>query len=459
MKKINYLLAGIFLLLAVNINGQTETHKLTLEDAIQIALKNNPADKIAFSKIKEAEGKITQANSLLAPKIDLLGKYFYSNNLPYFFPQQMKKVPVMSPNGQVPGEFVPLRPLSPFPSNSRDVFMFDLNMVYPLYTWGKITSANENAETLKNLFETNKEETDAQIVYNVKKAFYNILFLNQVIDLHKKVIAQLEEHLELAQKAYEEGVRSQFEVISFDAKIKEFKTKLVDLEGKLEVAKTGLSNLLNLPPQDSIYCIGNLQMSEEEIAKINSLTLDKIYSQNNKVEMLKKKEKLMDNMIKINSADNKPVIFAFANYHVYHGRDFPPYDDAWRNGWAAGLGVKMKIFDGNMTSGKIQEAKAQMEGVKYTEEGLKLKLRFQYKSSIEKIRSLQEQLKAVQNTLKVAEKGYEIAKISYENGVITNVQLDDAQLNVLRNKTRLYQINKELLLEKANLDLILGKLN
>ncbi len=461
MKRINLILIvfGLFILLPLSINGQNTNHKLTLDEAIKIALKNNPADKIASSKIKEAEGKITQARSMLAPKLDLLGKYFYTNNLPNFFPQQMKQVPVMTAAGPVAGQFVPLRPLSPFPSNSRDVFTFDLNMVYPLYTAGKITHANQNAKILKSLYENNKDQTDAEITYNVKKAFYNILFLNNVIALHKRVIAQLNEHLNLAEKAYEEGVRSQFEVISFKAKISEFRSKIVDLEGKLEVAETGLKNLLNLPMDDSVQCEGNLTLNEDEIGKIKSSLIDEVYESNHQLKMLKKKEKLVGNLEKINSADNKPTLFAFANYHVYHGKDFPPYDDSWRNGWAAGVGIKMKIFDGNFTSGKVQEAKAVIEGVKNMEEGLKLKLRFQFKSTQEKIKSLESQLQAVKNTLSVAEKGYEIAKISYENGVITNVQLDDAQLNVVRNQTRIYQINKDLLLEKANLDLIKGQLN
>ena len=131
----------------------------------------------------------------------------------------------------------------------------------------------------------------------------------------------------------------------------------------------------------------------------------------------------------------------------------------FRSGWAAGLGISMKIFDGSFTNGKVQEAKASIEGIKNTEEGLMLKLRFQVKSINENIASLKSQLSAFNNTLKVANKGYEIAKVSYENGVITNVQLDDAQLNVLRNETRILQIKKELLIEKSNLDFIRGMIN
>ncbi len=458
-KTIIYSLSLIFVLSVTNISAQQKHYVLKLKDAIQIALSNNPADKIAQSKIKEAEGKIIQAHSLYVPKLDLLGKYFYTNNLPNFFPQQMKQVPVMSSTGPVPGEFVPLRPLSPFPSNNRDVFTMDLNLVYPLYTGGKITKANKNAKILKSLFESNRMQTDADIVHKVKKAFYNILFLNDVIGVNQKVIKQLEEHLQLAKKAYDEGVRSEFEVISFEAKIDEFKSKLVDLKGKLQIATTGLKNLLNLPLVDSLECDGELNISGEFNNINEPEQLEEILNENHQLQMLKKKEGLLGNLAVINEAGNKPTLFAFANYHLYHGKDFPPYDDSWRNGWAAGLGISMKIFDGSFTNGKVQEAKASIEEVKNKEEGLILKLRFQVKSINENIASLKSQLEAFNKTLMVANKGYEIAKVSYKNGVITNVQLDDAQLNVLRNETRILQIKKELLIEKANLDFIKGVIN
>ena len=460
MKKSDYifLFLIIFIFNPKFINAQNKLHTLTLENAIQIAVNNNPADKIAVSKIEQAKGKITQANSLYVPKLDLVSKYFYTNNLPNFFPQQLKKVPVISSTGPVPDEYVPLRPLSPFPSNDRDVFTMDLNLLYPLYTGGKITKANKNAEILKSLYESNKEQTDAEIAHNVKKVFYNILFLKEVIVVNQKVVDQLEEHLRLAKKAYQEGVRSEFEVISFQAKIEEFKSKLVDLEGKLKVAKTGLKNLLNLPNSDSVECVGKLNLSGFQTINYND-DLEKSFEQNHQLEMLKKKEKLLSNLSDINRADYKPTFFAFANYHVYHGKDFPPYDTAWRNGWAVGLGVSFKIFNGNLTKGKVEETEASVEEVKHTQEGLKLKLNFQVKSIKETVESLQSEMEAVQKTLNVANKGYEIAKVSYENGVITNVQLDDAQLNVLRNETRLLQIKKDLLIQQADLQFVQGLIN
>ena len=183
-----------------------------------------------------------------------------------------------------------------------------------------------------------------------------------------------------------------------------------------------------------------------------------IFEKNFQLQMLQLKEKLYDNLKTINHADNLPKLFTFANYHIYHSMDFPPYDKAWRNGWAAGIGMSLNIFNGNLTQGKIEEALANKNIVLYQQEGLKLKLRFETQSSIEKITSMEAQLNALQKTLAVAQKGYDIAIISYKNGIITNVQLEDAHLNIMRVETKILMIKKDILIEQANLDLMQGNI-
>ena len=138
--------------------------------------------------------------------------------------------------------------------------------------------------------------------------------------------------------------------------------------------------------------------------------------------------------------------------------DFPPYDQAWRNGWAAGVGLSFNLFNGNLTKGKVEEAEASKETTQHQREGLKLKLRFEMQSSLEKIASLKAQLTALEKALVVAQKGHDIAMISYKNGVITNVQLEDAHLNILRVETKILMVKKDILIEQANLDFIQGNI-
>lgn len=456
MKRMNrfvLLLFGLFFTQTVF----SAPRELTLEAAIRMALENNPAIKAQQSQVEVADAKITQAQSFLVPHVNILSKYFYANNLPGMFVQQLNKVPVISSTGPVAGEYVPLRPMAPFPANNRDVLTMDLNVSYPIYTSGKIATANRNVKTLKSSYQKDRQQTEAQITLNVTTAFYNILFLKQVIRVNEDALAQLNGHLELAKKAYEEGVRSEFDILNFQSKVEEFKTRIVDLQGKLDVAETGLKNLLVFPLNEKVECKGTLQLPAQLLPENEKTLIKQVINQNFQMQSLRLKKRMVKNLEKINRADNRPTVFLFANYHVYHGMDFPPYDTAWRNGLAAGVGLSMNIFDGNLTHGKVEESRATFRRLSHFEEGLSLKLRFQVKKILEEINSLKAQLLSLKSNLKVAEKAYQIARVSYENGVITNIELNDAQLNVTRVKTLLLNVEKNLLLKKAEIDFLKGQ--
>jgi outer membrane protein TolC len=62
----------------------------------------------------------------------------------------------------------------------------------------------------------------------------------------------------------------------------------------------------------------------------------------------------------------------------------------------------------------------------------------------------------VLNNWTVANKAYEIATVGYKNSVITTIELNDVQLNITKINIQLLNIKKDILLEYANLQYLLG---
>ncbi len=454
MKKFIFIIS-INVFLALGIQAQKV---ITLEDAISIALKNNPAINAGKNQVRVAEAKQIQAKSLLYPKANILSKYFYTNNLPGMYPLEGKEVPVMN-NGTPTGDEVIMHPMAPFPNLDGDVLATDFNVIYPIYAGNKRKNAIALTQDLSNFYTNQLNETKAQLVERVKVAYYNYLTVKEVIKVYKLALQQLNKHLELAQKAYEQGVRSEFDVLNFKSKIAGFKSKIIELEGKKDIVVTALRNLLNIPDQDSVEFTGSIdELYNATGLSLNKPELSSIQEKNYKIQSLETMVNLLDKKTKMEHASKLPVLFAFGNYHFYHGRDFPPFDEAWRNGYAVGVGVKINLFDGNLSKGKIAEIKANQDKLEEYQNGLKLKLRFEYQKSIENIEALKTKMEAQQKNLEVGKKAYEIAKVGYENGVVTNIELNDAQLNVTKIKTSILNIKKQILIEYAHLDYLNGML-
>jgi len=430
---------------------------VTLDKAIDMAMNNNPGIKAGESQIKEAEAKYTQAYSTFLPQADIISKYFYTNNLPGMYPLAGTSVPVF--NNSIPtGENIIMHPMAPYPDLARDVMTTDFNVTYPIYAGNKRKNALSSTMDLRKAYEQDLNDIKAQTVLNVKTVFYNILFLNELLNVYHESLDQMNEHLALAEKAYKEGMRSEFDVLSFKNKIEEFKSKIIEIEGNRDVAILGLKNLMNMPDSSKITCTGRLSSDTLLPELINYKNSDSIIHNNFRIQYLKSMMQVLDKKAKIEGAENLPVLFAFGNYHIYHGMDFPPFDANWRQGYAVGIGLKINLFDGNMSKGRVAEIKAGIDKLNNYQEGLELKTNYEINKSLQNIESLTAQKQSAENNLQVAKKAYEIALTAYQNGVITNIELNDAQLNINKSEVLILNAEKNILIEYANLEYLKGEL-
>lgn len=450
--------SAIIILLSLVTPGYVSAqHVITLDRAVEMALQNNYGIKAGESQIKEAEAKYTQAYSTFLPQVDALSKYFYTNNLPGMYSLAGMSVPVLN-NGSPTGDNIIMHPMAPYPDLSGDVMTVDFNVTYPIYAGNKRKNAVSSTLDLESAYKYDLDETKSQTVLNVKIAFYNILFINELIRVNQEALDQMNEHLALAEKAYSEGMRSEFDVLSFKNKIEEFKSKIIEIEGNKRVALLGLKNLIVMPDSINIECNGNLKTDSLQFDSFNSQNIENAVNNRYKMQYLKSMKKVLDKKEKIEAAENLPVLFAFGNYNVYHGIDFPPFDDNWRQGYAVGIGLKVNLFDGNMSKGKVAEVKAGIDKINNYQDGLALKSDYEIQKSFKNIESLNAQKMSTENNLQVSKKAYEIAITAYKNGVITNIELNDAQLNITRAQTSILNIEKNILIEYANLRYLNGEL-
>ena len=429
---------------------------ISLDKAINLALKNNPKIHAMQHQSGIADAKKKQVEASFYPKADVISKYLYSNNLPNFYPLLGVKVPVM--NGSAPnGDYVMLHPMAPFMNNARDLFMTDVNVVYPIYTGNKRKNALTAMDLLKDAYNVQTQESESDLVLKVKNAFYNYLMLNDVISVYEKALTQYHKHLDLAQKAYEQGVRSEFDILNFKSKIADFNSKIIELKGKRQIVVTGLKSLMALPMDKEVQFSGNIGDFFNKKELLGHPQLSDLQQNYLKLHYLKKMQELIATKQKITWADRLPVVFSFGNYHIYHGKDFPPFDKTWRDGYAIGVGAKLNLFDGNKTRAKIDELKAKSMMLSDYQDGLKLKLRFDYKKVQEEIAALKARIDAQKSNLEVSQKAYEIAQTGYKNGVTTNITLNDAYLKILKVQTGIINLKKQILAMEALLEYYNGQ--
>ena len=136
---------------------------ITLDNAVEMALRNNYGIKAGESQVKEAEAKYTQAYSTFLPQADALSKYFYTNNLPGMYTLAGMSVPVLN-EGSPTGDNIIMHSMAPYPDLNRDVMTVDFNVTYPIYTGNKRKNALRSTLDLESAYKYDLDETKAQTV-------------------------------------------------------------------------------------------------------------------------------------------------------------------------------------------------------------------------------------------------------------------------------------------------------
>lgn len=197
--------------------------KLTLNEAINIALKNNPQITQTEKQITAAHYKIQEARAAKKLKLDLTTTMSRQSNLmenAWSFPDRLT-IPGL--NFKVPIPFIGNIPISlgsfevplPKPENvllsSPTTYDIRFALTQPIYTGGKLEGSTKQARLNKKLQELNYEKTKQDIIYQVKKSYYATLKTKQLVDVTKKALDITKEKLRINEVKLNAGQISKVE--------------------------------------------------------------------------------------------------------------------------------------------------------------------------------------------------------------------------------------------------------
>lgn len=164
--------------------------RLSLEECIQRALQLNPQIDVASFQVKAAESKEGEAKGGELPRFEVLDIFGA----------------VPEARGDVlnsPDKTTDIDGLGPF---NR----IEVNITQPVFTFGRLRSLIEAAEYGLQAQIAKKEMTKQDVIFEVKKLYYNVLLTRDLIDL----LSEIKEHFEEAIEKAEELLEAESEKVS-----------------------------------------------------------------------------------------------------------------------------------------------------------------------------------------------------------------------------------------------------
>lgn len=419
-----------FILIFIVSIAPTDTLELSLYQAIDYALQNNPEIEQLTLDAGTAQAIVDEARSAFYPSISASGYYAYMSDVAVFELDSM-----LIPMGQ------------------HENYNYQVTLQQVLFAWGKIYNAYKISDLGKDIAQLNMVRKRQEVRYSVTDAFYGILILKEMVNLSRESLVQLERHAKSVKTRYKAGLVPQFELLRAQVQVANLKPQMIEAENGLKLAQEGFKMLMGLPLQQEFKLTGELQMVDDEF-DIDSLTTAAL---KNRIELknLKKYSRITELSKTIAARANLPSLVAGATYA--RTKPFGFGGDDWGTNITFNIGFDFPIFTGFRNLAQYKQATLQVKGAQLALENLEKGIVFEVKQAFYNSQAAKQSIAAAQDNVTQAEKTYKIIEIRYRNGLATNLEFMDVQLAAMQARTNYLSALKRYHTSRAEIQKAIGK--
>lgn len=439
--KTGFLIAAAFVLgqtVCAQDAGTDNVLRVSLDDALRIALSDNPTIKIAQQQIEVKKVSNKEAWQALLPTADFGGTVQYTLLAPMISLGDFGKHKMGIDNTSTwSGQF---------------------QVSLPLFAPTIYATMNLTKSDLENAVEQSRS-SKLDLMNQVTKAYYQVMLAQDGYDALFSSFEQARENFYMVSKLYELGGTSEYDKISAEVQVRSLSPTLIQARNAVAMAKLQLLVLMGVDPETEIEVEGAIKDYEDHIyAEV--MELDSYYSleDNSNMRQLKLNETMLNQTLRIQKMNFLPTLALSGNYSInsLQNKDWNIGQYEWAKSSSVILSVSIPIFRaGNFT--KLRSTKLQIsqlnESIDYTERQLGL----QVKNYVDNMRASAEQAASNCEAIRQAEKGREIAGKRYETGKGTILELNNSEVALTQAKLTYSQSIYNYLAAKADLDKVLGR--
>ncbi len=439
---------------------KSDTVSFTLEVALEWAVKHNEGILAERSKVKEAENGIGVARAGFFPKIN--GQLSYtrlaemasiSMEAPVYGTMQ---VPVFNPFGDTIGfTFVPGvvgADTIEFSMGSDENYLVRASLRQPIFTFGKLLDAYNIAKLNFEAAEQDCRKSENDLILGVKKAFYGILILKELVEVSDESYKQTKRHIEAVKKRYEVGLSSDFDLLRAEVQLKNMEPNLAKARNGYNLAQKGFKTMIGLPQDSHIAVVGKLTYEPIEV-NLETLVLEaKVHRP--ELLALSLRKKITEKAQSIASKANLPNLALIANYDYKK----PVYfSNEWGKDWSVTVALQMPIFTGFENTERKYQAREKTRQVNHYLKLLGENIELDVRSACLKLREAGKLVESQEENVKQAMKAEQIVERRFEQGLATNLEVMDTELALLAAKTNYLRALSDYLISKAELYRAVGK--
>ncbi len=421
----------------ISVSYSQSVRTLTLYDAINLAKRNNSDYVIAKLDKMKADKQVSEVYSEnLVPSFTLSSRYVRS------FRKQT--INIFGQNFEI---------------GSDNSITTTLDVSEPIPFLGTpVFNGIRIAEYYSRIQEENVKSVESKIKTDVKKAFFNVLLLKEVIRLNEQSIENAAENLRVVEARYKAGVALEYDYIRAKVVLENQKPVLSQSVNNLSIAKKLLKNSIGLKDESELDVVGDLIFDSTEVWGTTEELIKKISENNVAVRQLKLSKKINEQLVEVDYANYLPKFYVFGQWQSQANENDDRSLGGYRfyNSIIAGIGLNWSL---NLFKNSYKEDQSIIEVKKSEETIIKTKelLKTQTESTLLRIEDARNRIKSQSELVDIAQRGYDLANISYKSGVLNQIDVVNAELGLNQVKLSYLQAIYDYLNARSDLEQLLEK--
>jgi len=422
--------------------AQAETRRITLDEAVALATKQNSIVKMARLKTKEMDAKVTQARANYFPVVSNDTSAAHLQNLEYL-QIPMGALGVYPAAGAIPGAKASIA------LGNQNFLLSTTTAAQPLTQYFKIHAGVRAAKADAGIARNNARQAENEVALKMKQLYFTLLSAERRHQAAELTIEAGEERLVEAQHGVEAGAVLKLKVLDGKAQIADARHKLGSLEDAISDMKVEFNDLAGLPLETDVELVA----PEVETADMTAGDLEAEAIRRNP-EVAVARETLVKAKAGLSAAHAEyiPEIGAFAQY--IHQDGMPLLTE---NNGVIGLKMNWTLLEFGKRSGKVHESRAQVaeaeENLCHTEN----RVRVEIEKSVRKVRRAETGLEAARESVEARAEMRRITANQVEAKTANASALKEAEGQLAEAEAVLFQAEAERNTARAELERTLGQ--
>ena len=398
----------------------------SLQEAIRLALDNNPVIKASEQGLELAEKTALATSRKTLPKLEVGAKAAYISDVMELDLSTLK-----------PGA-------GTISMGTNQSYGTDLTASYVLFSGYAQKASVQMSKKQCDIAAIDVAGTSREIAYNTAVTYRNIQRQLLKIAALESARNRADLQLQRVKALLSQGMALSIDTLSLSLAEMKFDQQLIALKAALVTTHEQLKNLTG-----SSITVSKTEMATDyPLPDLAINRLESLQSLSIHMDLIRQSEILARS--KIYPSVAVQATFNFGKPGVdYIANEWMPYA-------TVGIGMEWEIWNWGATKAETQAQHARIKQLRYQEENLRNQIQLRYNSVLRDYQSIRDQLKVFKNALTLAREKMRIIRLQSDKGLVSATDFNEANLELTRAEIDYQEHLIQLALKVLEIDYVSG---